>query len=105
MEPVSLFQDELELLATRVSVAEGLPGEASSCALSWITPNQHDQAILPLELILVALRLKQYPKRLLQSKLVLAKLLGLVPPTYRCADIDMHSCPESGHSVAPISHI
>lgn len=82
---MSLFRDELELLAARASVAERVPGCATSCHLLWVPPNQHDQAILPLELILTALRLKNYPKSSLRSRLVFAKRCGIVPDTYRYA--------------------
>ena len=82
---MSLFNDELELLAARSAVAEQLPGGATTCYNVWIPPNRHDEAILPLQLILAGLRAQRYPVTLLNRKLVFAKECGIIPGTFRYA--------------------
>jgi hypothetical protein len=75
--------NDLELFAARASIVERFPGCATSCHLLWKPPNRHDEALLPLELIVMVLRLQKHSMSLLKRKLLFAKQIGLVPKTYR----------------------
>lgn len=101
MEPLSLFHDDLEQLAGRSSVAEQVPGCASTCYNVWIPANKHDAAILPLDLILTALRVKKYPLGLLTRKLLFAKQCGIVPGSCRCATAG--TCPDHEHCTTSVA--